>query len=243
MLCHISFVISFVWGTPRYSTFLRAWNGKWSSVLAFRHKTTFSQCDVCYRLKEQLQSKSVALEQRLGALRLYRGHLRDQYADRAALWSLRALSSDWESDTLLLVTDGADQSKFALPRDAGLRGLASWSNLQRPRCKVHGVWALGWCLTIGVLDDDQAHDSTCVLELVSQTLERVNQMCTKESRRFPSVVLLWADNTVREAKNQYVLKYLAALCGKFLVKTTGLLFLRKSHTHDLIGRELRAPET
>jgi hypothetical protein len=98
-------------------------------------------------------------------------------------------------------------------------------------------------LTVGVLDDDQPHDSTCVIDLVARTLERVQQICEREGRRFPSTVLLWSDNTVREAKNQFMLKYLGALCGKFLVKVSGLLLLRKSHTHDLIGPGLRAPGT
>jgi hypothetical protein len=73
-------------------------------------------------------------------------------------------------------------------------------------------------------------------------LERIKKICDQEGRRFPSTVLLWSDNTVREAKNQHMLKYLAALCGTYRVKMSGLLLLRKSHTHDLIGPGLRAPE-
>ena len=49
---------------------------------------------------------------RLGALRLYRQHLIDQYADRCALWSLRDVSSDAFARTVTIVTDGADQATW-----------------------------------------------------------------------------------------------------------------------------------
>jgi hypothetical protein len=42
------------------------------------------------------------------------------------------------------------------------------------------------------------------------------------------------DNTVRENRNQYVMLYSALLARR--IRLAGLLFLRKSHTHDIIGR-------
>ena len=44
-----------------------------------------------------------------------------------------------------------------------------------------------------------------------------------------------ADNTVREAKNQYLMTYLNLLTAKFLLKSCTLCHLRKSHTHCRIG--------
>lgn len=221
--------------TLRYTTFARRWSQKWNSVLAFRHKSSFTVCDVCWQLKQQLRDKGASLELRLGAVRLYRDHLHDQFVDRSSLWATSSISKDHDSDTLVLVTDGMDQSKFALPRDKGLQTLSSWSKFHRPRAKVHGVWAIGWCLQVGVLDEDQRHDSSCVIELVARTLERVAEIASAEGRKFPSTILLWGDNTVREAKNQMVLKYLGSLVGRFYVRCAASCFLRKSHSHDLIG--------
>lgn len=46
---------------------------------------------------------------RLGALRLYRKHLVDQYADRCAFWSIKDISAEQMSRTCTIMTDGADQ--------------------------------------------------------------------------------------------------------------------------------------
>ena len=42
---------------------------------------------------------------------------------------------------------------------------------QRPRVKVHGAWAFGHCLVVGVLDESAKHDSACIIELLSLTIE------------------------------------------------------------------------
>ena len=44
-----------------------------------------------------------------------------------------------------------------------------------------------------------------------------------------------ADNTVREAKNQYLMSFLNVLVGKYFLKSASLCHLRKSHTHCRIG--------
>jgi hypothetical protein len=43
------------------------------------------------------------------------------------------------------------------------------------------------------------------------------------------------DNTVRELKNQYCMDYVAQLVSRRKIRLAGLFFLRKSHTHDVIG--------
>ena len=50
------------------------------------------------------------MDQRLGALKLYRSHLVSQYADRCSVWALKDLSADVLTRTLTLATDGADQA-------------------------------------------------------------------------------------------------------------------------------------
>ena len=38
----------------RYGTFVRRWGQKWTLIMKFRDKSSFSQCDVCQELKAQL---------------------------------------------------------------------------------------------------------------------------------------------------------------------------------------------
>ena len=65
------------------------------------------------------------MEQKLGSLQLYRSHLHDQFADRSLLWKLQAEAADHSSGIIFISTDGLDQSKFALPREPGLRANAA----------------------------------------------------------------------------------------------------------------------
>ena len=44
---------------------------------------------------------------------------------------------------------------------------------QRPRVKVHGAWAFGYTLNVYILDEVARHDSSAILEILSQTIEDV----------------------------------------------------------------------
>ena len=61
-------------------------------------------------------------------------------------------------------------------------------------------------------------------------------MPTATSRPMPTTVLLASDNCVRESKNSHVLSYLVSLCAHYKVRCSGLINLRKSHTHDVIDQ-------
>jgi hypothetical protein len=47
------------------------------------------------------------------------------------------------------------------------------SKFIRPKLKVHAMWAYGWTLGIFVLHETGAHDSSCTIDLLAQTLESV----------------------------------------------------------------------
>ena len=105
----------------------------WHKVPSFRHKSTFTVCDVCTQFTSQLRDKTCALDVRLGAVKLYRSHLHDQYVDRGSQWTLCPISSDHRSRSLLIVADGLDRNKFQLPRGPELRALKSLAKYQGPR--------------------------------------------------------------------------------------------------------------
>ena len=110
----------------RYPTFLKHWNRKWTAVLKFRAKSEFSSCDVCMELKAQqlglqnglpsvpiglrFQDKTLTMDVRLGALKLYRERLVSQYSDRCSYWALKDISGDVTTGVLCMTTDGADQA-------------------------------------------------------------------------------------------------------------------------------------
>ena len=94
---------------------------RWREVLGFRQKSLFSVCEICVLLKEQLSRKSFTMEQKLGALKQYRQHIHDQFADRTIIWALQSESGLANSNLLMVSTDGLDQAKFSLPREPQMR--------------------------------------------------------------------------------------------------------------------------
>lgn len=89
-----------------------------------------------------------------------------------------------------------------------------------------------------MLDDCTMHDASAICEMLARTLEQVHSIAQNTGRQMPTTVLLCSDNTVREAKNQIVMLMLANLAGQFKCRVTGLLNLRKSHTHDKLDQTL-----
>lgn len=57
----------------------------------------------------RFQDREAPMDIRLGALKLYRRHLVDQYADRCGVWAIRDISGEEMGRCVLMVTDGADQ--------------------------------------------------------------------------------------------------------------------------------------
>ena len=47
------------------------------------------------------------------------------------------------------------------------------SKHQRPRVKVHGAWAFGYTANVFIMDESARHDSSCILEILTQTIEDV----------------------------------------------------------------------
>ena len=81
----------------------------------------FTVCDICEHYKSSFQDPSASMAEKLGSLRSYRTHLRDQYTDRSILWQLCDLSYAHEGDLMVIWIDGMEQAKFAVPRSRGLK--------------------------------------------------------------------------------------------------------------------------
>ena len=94
----------------------------------------------------------------------------------------------------------------------------------------------GWVLNLFVLDDTLKHDASCICECVALTLEEVVRIAQERQVAVPHTVIIMSDNCVRECKNQYFLLYLANLCAKYKVRVSGLLNLRKAHSHSAIDQ-------
>ena len=41
----------------------------------------------------------------------------------------------------------------------------------RPRLKIHGAWAFGYCCNIFAIDEPGRHNSSCIMEILAQTMD------------------------------------------------------------------------
>ena len=89
-----------------------------------------------------------------------------------------------------------------------------------------------------MLDDCTMHDSSAICEILALTIEKVHRIATEQNRAMPTSIFLCSDNCVREAKNSIVMSMLVNLTAQHKFRTSGLLNLRKSHTHDLLDQRL-----
>ena len=166
-------------------------------------------------------------------------HLRDQYTDRLMYWSLR-FASKVHNDVLVIIIDDMDHSKFAWPRWSFRKVTHELDRIIRPTLTFTGALAHGWGTYLYMAGPQVLGGSDYFLEVLSQTIECVFQQACRpaghQSRGLPSHLVVVADNTVKSAKNQHVVLFLAYLVSRGLFKSATLFHLMVGHTHEDIDQ-------
>lgn len=163
---------------------------------------------------------------------LFHQHLRAQYADRVLYWEARGLSRMDSSDTLCIICDGMDQSKWDLPRSPMTKG-KDFATLQKVRMHVAACVAHGHCAMFVVSTPDTKKDGNASVEILAHMLSRLKAKGLPLSRMR---VVLQHDNTCREFKNATGLRWGASqVAGKNVASMTHR-YLRCGHTHEDIDQ-------
>ena len=92
---------------------------------------------------------------------------------------------------------------------------------------AHGLFDLYW-----VGDEDIHKDANAVIQQLSEALELAEEELKQRGKSMPAHLVIQADNTCRENKNQWCLKFAAALVASGRFKTVTWSFLRTGHTHE-----------
>ena len=216
------------------STFWRCWTYKWRNYLCFRKSSQHACCQTCFDLKQAIQAARGDLGTKVARARQLQAHLRAQYADRQLYWNLRRASRQ-NQNVLTIVIDAMDKSKFAVPRYSYHRRPKDLDGLQRPRLCCTAALAHGWLTSIFLSDECVNHGADAFVEIVLRVLEMVSKVSKETGRPFPQHLVIQADNTTSQCKNQIGLTFLALLVARFKFITTNLFFLRVGHTHEDIG--------
>ena len=160
-------------------------------------------------------------------------HLKRQYADRMTYWRSRAQSrlrsvnaSGFE--TVCLIIDAMDKSKFRFPRTLLMQS-KDLEGLQRPSLEMTACIAHGRCLVLAVGGPRIHKDSSAMCDIVLHTLNRL--ACSGLDLRRCELVLQ-TDNTSRESKNNCMLRLMGSLVASRRVGRCELRCLQSGHSHE-----------
>lgn len=101
------------------------------------------------------------------------------------------------------------EAKYMIPRSPTLKTAYRSAKYQRPKMKIHGVWAFGFVLRIAVLEENTYHGSGLVQELLALTIEDIMKVCDEKKVAAPDTLVVVGDNTVKELKNTVLLSGVA----------------------------------
>ena len=123
------------------------------------------------------------------------------------------------------------QAKFRLPRN--LESTKEFSGLWRPQLHCVAVLAAGVVECYYLLGPEQAADSNMQATLLAHTLDVVRGELVRRHRAMPVHLVVQADNTCREQRNQHMMKFGATLVLRGVFRSVSFTFLPVGHTHAL----------
>ena len=89
---------------------------------------------------------------------------------------------------------------------------------------VTGGLVHGWCTAIYIAQETMPHGSNANVEVLCLLLDGVSGLCTGQGQRFPVNLVLQADNTVAQTKNQYAASFCSQLVGVGKFCTVTMIF-------------------
>ena len=202
-----------------FGTFWKTWHREYPH-LRIRPASSHTQCTNCLWYKLMIRELSNHLCARQNQQDLLNKHLMAQYRDRQIYWALRGSSRLRLGCQVTLILDGMDQCKFSYPRSR-VTSSKDLSNMIRPRLQVTGSIVHGYCLVFVVSNHDHSKDSSASCEVVAHLLTRLQQMGVP---LHSTDINIQSDNTVREVKNNTLLRFLGACVSHRILacKSNGL---------------------
>lgn len=222
------------------STFLKAWRVEVPWLIVCKSVSMFTRCSVCEYLKllkEQTPRDQevfrAAVDTRLGL------HFEFQAAQRLAHARVEEECAQSGGQKWLMVIDKMDQNKTIVP--------TVWSQLSTPLFKdpdrriIAGVIGSMWYGTkktthlLRTVFQDCSHGAETQSSTILQNLHNV----ALEEGHLPNTLVIAADNTRKETKNQttmwFLIWLLCALNGSSLCRIE-VIFLLVGHTHNQLDR-------
>ncbi|CAK9104022.1 Modification methylase ScrFIA [Durusdinium trenchii] len=203
----------------------------YGATLKVRASTQHAQCSVCHKHKAIIKKLGGDAAARQEQLVQFQAHLRRQYSDRCQYWSKRSASrlpvTPTGRQTICIITDAIDKSKFRYPRTR-LMTSKDFHSFQRPQMDMTTCIAHGFHVFLALSEPFQKKDSSWCAELVSHSLHCIGHCTDLRS----ADIYLQADNTCREVKNNTLTRLCGLLSGLHRVHSITLNFLTTGHSHE-----------
>ena len=221
-------------GPPQHRCHMQYFCKVWRSNplithIKLRKHLRFALCDTCVEFREmQLVKKTTAERWELKRAQL--GHHMSVKKERQMYYWRRDLGISEEHDSVSMIVDAADQSKYALPY-LHVASHSSQACLRVPvhlmGVLVHGDMVRGYTYYENFL---QGHNVT--IQAIHNTL------ADKLARdgKLPSTLYLQLDNTTKQCKGRYIIGWLGYLIHVGRFRHTVLSFLPVGHTHEDIDQ-------
>ena len=152
--------------------------------------------------------------------------------NHSAEQAARTPNHDGYGQMVKVTIDGMDQSKFRCPRN--LASSAEFASLWRPQLHIVGTIVWGHLEVFYVMHPDQAKDANMECTVISRTLDLLANKFEESSPgcALPRTMVVAADNTTREAKNQIFATYCASLVTAQRFDAVEVQYLQTGHTHN-----------
>ncbi len=208
-----------------------------------RKTHAFSICDTCILFRDRLMAlarRPSRDRERQQTLNGFRAHLRQIKLERAEYARNRMKAMDNPSKVLSVIVDGADQSKFGIPRFLEKSKSEKGYSIKQKLIGVLFHGGLGGTDFLAYLTSpenipggsNQTIDAFCRCFLVL-----LEHRAFKEKLRTPDTLYIQLDNTSKDNKNRYFMAFCDWLVSNGVFKTVEVNFLPVGHTHEDIDRK------
>ncbi len=211
------------------------WEEGFRNRLRIRDRSQHARCATCMKHREIIRKLKDNKDARVAQCAQWSKHMDRQFADRRVYYDHRAMSRLGEDlsgqKTLSIILDSMDHSKWAIPRSSVLSS-KTFGNMARPNLDCTGCIVHGHYVCIGFAENHIVKGSDWTIELLTHVLNKLSQTLDLTQYR----LYIQADNCSREAKNNTVCRYLAALCARGRIHSARMHFCASGHSHEDIDQ-------